>query len=645
MGNTLSNNSNNGNYIKYNNDNYNHTDAKVISKVNVANINIKTKNDSKCSKMYIIYQRVNGISKAFVLDIKILDLNIFVYVTDILNEKTTLVHVSRISINSQKFISYYLKYIQVSRDFMLVSLPENEKINVYNLTKLLNRNVLEFVSTVGLIIKADKNDEITSTIDFSNKTNESSNQQNKIDNIIPYKCILCKNVYIIICIGDAIYEKIIVTDYKNKSIHSLNMIDLDLNIHKSTLTFSINGRYVIIYDKMKKQVLMSDMNETNPKLEHIIIKNNIIAETLCISDNGKFIFFVEDTCMEFRIFDIHSNKIFMLNSEYNLTNIDNDRYNLLDNVKFHLLDYSQFAEVDLKNTNDHIYVIIAWNKRLSLVLYWIMRCSTSDHKGCLTSYYKLRDRSIIDMKLQGKLEYTYSNGNIFINKTTDELTVTDLNKAIPSNIVSLLANESRYDLIKLFKKTYNQNNYYDKIDIIGADESRIIYQVTDFMQFLMLLNKSTNSSNIFKLRVTANINIYGTIKSFNVYQDVLTGKITHDDIISEIFKIKGSACRHNVTNDLMNHIYEYTRIIVLKETTNGDLVRNDISSECVMYIGYTFALLVLKYYSTMTKLLTNNDSNTKHINLDIVKTFNKNFPAFEDFVKKSIELIIGEKLN
>src|SRR5579872_2810753 len=134
--------------------------------------NVITPIDIRFNKMYIIYQRVNGISKTFALSVKILDDNIFLYVTDILNNKTFLAHVVKILIKSGKNVSYYLKYIQISRDFTLISLPENDKINVYNLTKLLNRNILEYVDTVGITLRTNKHGEISSGIEIKNKVND-----------------------------------------------------------------------------------------------------------------------------------------------------------------------------------------------------------------------------------------------------------------------------------------------------------------------------------------------------------------------------------------------------------------------------------------------------------------------------------------
>ena len=239
--------------IDRNTDEYNYNiDAQVFSKDDMIIVpNSSTQQTIKYNKIYIIYQRNNGISRTFVLSIKIIDNNIFVYITNILNQSTILAHVIKISERMENNISYYLKYIQVSHDFTLLSLPENDNINIYNLTKLLNCNILEYVDNIGIDLKTN----VISDTKSEFKHNDFNTQ--------PYKCVLYKELYVIVYIDQNRYKRIIANDYKNKIIHDVNNLDLDVN--NSALCFSTNGHFIVIYDGSKKQLFICNMDDINPK--------------------------------------------------------------------------------------------------------------------------------------------------------------------------------------------------------------------------------------------------------------------------------------------------------------------------------------------------------------------------------------------
>ena len=657
--------------IYHDNDEYNYNiDAEVVFKDIVATIpNIYTPSDDKSNKVYIIYQRVNGVSRTFVLNIKIIDDNIFIYVTDVFNEKPILAHVVNILGRSDKNTAYYLKYIQISQDFTLLSLPENDRINVYNLTKLMNQNILEYVNDIGIVSKADVNGKISSSIEvFSLAPNKTVNLKVYADdlerdvlskncNIQPYKCVLCKDLYIVVCADFNRYTRIVAIDYKNKILHEVKNLDLDVNI--SVLRFSSNGRFVAIYDGIKNKIFVCDINEKEPSPQQVslVINDDADLNTVCISENGRFFFYVEDSDAKFRIYDIYFMKTYILDSKLKL-----DRSQLKD-IKFHLMDYSRFSSITMTgDACDNLYVLIGWNNNMSCVFYWMIRCSATG--------YNIYGPSYVNMKIKGKIEYVYNNGYMFIYKTSSGITVYDLNKIIPIRFAGMLASESKESLTIIFKEYYTSMSYYDKIELIGADDSKITYHMSEYMQFLMSLIRPTVSAAseihtsgidtiVFHLRVTSNINIYGVTKSFHIFQDLLTGKINQSDVIQNIFAVQGITGRHNMMHDLMNHMYEYTRVIALKETSAGNLNRMEFSNMISLYIGYILIMLVLKYYSMMLKVLSESLHSgisvtkyigqksvikEKHINFDIIDTFNKNFPAFKDFVDRSMDILIGEKL-
>lgn len=616
-------------------DQYN-IDAEVVSNNDKSVVpTITTPLDIKLNKMYIVYHRLNGKSKTFVLTVKIIDENIFIYTTDTSTNKTILSHVSKINVQDDRSAEYYLKYVQISRDFTLISLPENNKVNVYNLTKLLINNIMEYVNSVGIILKQDEHGNLRSGVEIvgnDNKNTVGAIEFKYIDceDVQPIKCVLCKDLFIVVCSKLNRYRKVVAVDYKNKLSHKIINVDLDMD--NSSLRFSTNGNHVAIYDGDKKQLFVADMSKEDPKLEKLplVINTRTLLDTICISDDGRFFFYVDYEDMMFRIYDIYFKKIYVLRSGLKLNTTH------IEEIKFHMMNYSRYTDIILtENTCDHLYVLVGWSKKLSSAFYWIIRCSKET--------YHIYDPSYVNMKIDGKIEYIYNNGYIFIYKTSSGLTVYDLNKIIPIRFAGILASDINNRIKENYDLNYDNNSYYDNIILIGADNDSTgtTYPVNNYMQFLMSLKKPYSEGiiqNKFNLDITANIFIYGTKKSFSIYQDLLTGKTTQSEIIDNIFMITGDVGRNNTMNSLLDHFYGYTRIIGLKDVDDNISNKSSHHSLLSMYIGYLLIVLILKYYSNLIKTSDN-------IDMSMLDTFCKNFPIFKNFMDRSIDLIIGEKIE
>ena len=145
------------------------------------------------------------------------------------------------------------------------------------------------------------------------------------------------------------------------------------------------------------------------------------------------------------------------------------------------------------------------------------------------------------------------------------------------------------------------------------------------------------------------------MKSFIIFEKLISGEITQNEIIDNIFLIKGKCGRHNMMANLMEHLYEYTRLIILqgKNKVTEKMNLNELKAK---YIGYILTILVLKYYSRLLNSLselyneesihiTTSKKNITHkINLNIINKFIENFPVFKEFMEISINTLIGEKV-
>ena len=104
---------------------------------------------------------------------------------------------------------------------------------------------------------------------------------------------------------------------------------------------------------------------------------------------------------------------------------------------------------------------------------------------------------------------------------------------------------------------------------------------------------------------------------------------------------------------LFEHMYEYTKVIALKENDVGMIDESYFSKIKSLYIGYLLLVLILKYYVHLFKeyetldVVKNNKINKNqaklfetHINFNIINEFNTHFPGFENYIVKVMHLLI-----
>ena len=190
----------------------------------------------------------------------------------------------------------------------------------------------------------------------------------------------------------------------------------------------------------------------------------------------------------------------------------------------------------------------------------------------------------------------------------------------------------------MFVGTTTTSRSYIFLEISAADDSTKIYDLDNMMKFMLLLHTEHCDTNKFQLRVTSNINIYDTTKSFDIFQKLLLKQINGSVIIEKIFATSESEKNgiHNVMSDLMMHFYEYIRVIILKELdTERKKEISEFDLNVLLYIGYTLLSLILKYYLVLSKI---NDQDM--IKYDILEIFIENFPLFEQFIGQTVTMIM-----
>ena len=57
----------------------------------------------------------------------------------------------------ENYLKHIKQYIQISKDLSLISLPERDKINIYNLPKLIEQNILKYEGDININLSYDPN--------------------------------------------------------------------------------------------------------------------------------------------------------------------------------------------------------------------------------------------------------------------------------------------------------------------------------------------------------------------------------------------------------------------------------------------------------------------------------------------------------
>lgn len=586
--------------------------------------------ETKNQKTYFIpnYHKHKNRSKILKLTVKIIDDNVLVYKNDMMNDECDkLIYVSKISnntSNNMQMVEHYLKFVQVSQDFRLFSIPEFNTVNLYDLSDNIEHP--KYVETINVIFDLEPDTKILRTV--------IENPNHVVD---PLKCTLYPRTYTIRWHdkNDEIKKKHMITTY-DFATKSQKYVDFEINnILNDTVNFSLNGAYVMLsnQENIKIYDTMNGLISTK--------KNTELTIPECISNDGNIILCTQKTKKSYDekyIMELCTNTTHQIKLNYPKMQEINNK------IKFYLVNNNQ-SNIDAKieeeklydqkwrSKSHKIYVLIGWDQLVKIYLFWIIDLTFENEivsNVSVSDVWKISNDELI------RLDYIHHNGNTFIYKTHDEIIIYELDKIVPIKYVDMYSNNYFKLLKKLCEKYYSSKKYYDSLEIVAADDSSKIYQMHKFTKYILSMHTDYNETNNFQVRETSNVNIYGTMKSFDIFQNILTQQSDGSEIIENIVLVRDINGRHNTMMDLMTHMYEYIRVFVLRELNEKKTEKTEFDNIVAIYIGYTLMSFVLKYYLVLSKA-------QKHetIKYDIIDSFNQNFPIFENFVKESVEILIN----
>lgn len=492
------------------------------------------KNDQMI-KQYIIYYKRYGYYKLLIKNIN--NNKLFVYIDD------KLIHI----VNNVKY-TYPLKYVQITSDFTLLSLPI-DKIYVYDLLSLIQKKEICIMYSFHTKI----NNNIYKTILFDTS----------------YWIIDSKNISIYEKNGNVMTNMYNIDNYNRFCKSSKCMISLDNN----KLTYYDFHKQKNIAINIQYQFHTNTLNVFNHKLFFVDIDNNFI------------------------IYEILQDKYHILKNIHGYSNLN-------------IINYDKLSS--MIDENNIFTVVYALSNDYNKIIYWII--NNNEGKFTMSCDYT------IDINLSDEIKYIYSKDHITILQSNDNVITCDINKIISIKIIELLATNEK----QIIQNNKN-DNIHNYISILATDETIQEYKLNNFMKEIISLH--AESDNIFFIRHNANLRILDS-NSFTIFQQLLTDNQYQSIILLKIFSIKEYVSRHNTVIELLDHMYDYTKTIIL----NPNSKNTSLHDKKALYVCYSIMTFIIRYY----ELSYMKENKTRDIKYDIINTFIDNFPLFSDFMTNNM---------
>ena len=569
--------------------------------------------EHKYDKTYIVYKTNCNTTKIYLFGIKITDNNLYIHITDIIhNHVKPKLQVIKINVNGEKTIGYYLNIIQISENFKLISVPYGDDICIYNVDAFINGDLSK------------------STI-----INTSSDNTNKG---IIYKCILTDDVFIII--RTIVASKfIIIYDYKNNTIHNIE--------HNNIIpcVFTSKCKYMYYYDT-EGNINIRHYNTQDIKTYRI----NSKMKNIILSNDNRLLFFVNQKS-EFYIYDIVKKHTFVIPIEFIFRETNKYKFYLYKYNIFRNCDNQHIYPSELLNNEiqSDIYVLTVWDIMNTKLYYWIIYCTHNNKNNIVSEQYTIK---IYDNINYDNVSYLSGNGTVFMynikNDNNNKLVICDTKKILLLKITEKIIDLLKHDIINYCCEHEKHMFFFpSEIEIVAANNTKQKYKLLNCQRIMLSYDKNKSEfpeTDSFTTRYITNIDICNTkMKSFDMFQNLLSGKISCSDIMTYILAIVDNIGRYNTMSDIIDHMTEYLRVMVLREDTNGELDQSVFGMIKTYFVGYYLMLLVLHFnaiYGT-DKINVYKIKSKKH-NTGLIDAFIENFQSFEQIILNYFSIDVDE---
>lgn len=543
--------------------------------------------EESINKYYFIPLREN----LHIIQVKIINNKIFLYLFNRTNENKSLVHI----FDTDGNISMIEKYIQISHDMKTISIPDENYLHIYKVDELITNQILEF-SELNTKLKLDSNiptlEKIKNTKNIHSASITTDELQKNKNELFPYKCLLYSNKYIIVC------KDILTNKYKNVLIYDFiqrktQVINLNSSLDYKLL-ISENAKSMGIYDISEQKYLnllpfsngkSGDFDMLFKKVAILKSSENetpIYLNTLAISDDCNLI-----TCItcdnKIRLIDIKNSNSTI--EDYHI------KTSLEINPKNSVINIFSYGDLCV-NMFNKIYSVVIYDKREHTSLVFVL--------AKIDDQFILSNPKNIKFNVSDEIECTYTNSHNYIFKLKDNVVSCNINQEIIEAIIDTYLDVTKYKIQNLLSNFNKKNKKEYAIRISDGEENEII-----LTQHWIMSLFSVNENDTLELKFCENfdtrifkccdgnkispanviINLFQDHKLVNEYLYFISNESTKKrkmDIIFgfmlkfiEIFKIRNK--NNEIILDLGTNYCEYLLVkIILLSYKNKSISINKI---------------------------------------------------------------------
>lgn len=225
----------------------------------------------------------------------------------------------------------------------------------------------------------------------------------------------------------------------------------------------------------------------------------------------------------------------------------------------------------------------------------------------------LHEQTVCDVSDgSGKHDYIHISPDTLIvsaGKTGEDIEVYDINKIIPIVMCRGLYRILRSQVKDMIKKSASDISdcikvvgnidpmEYTKITIMAADDRECTYDVSDpIIKYCLIVDilsrrmceirsnllggtiRNRGATNlVYGMTVNTNMTI-AKIKSFKIFESILTGDADCELLIGELCTSDSSYDRYHCVLEILDHFYDYTKYILLDHNKNDSKVTDSDAS-------------------------------------------------------------------
>lgn len=520
---------------------------KTLSIDNILSSYLSNNTESFC-KFYYVQLEDSFNTNYYIINIRIVLDKIYLYLHDIKLNCNTLIHTFEPNNN----IKQINKYIQMSPDLKIFSIPDKEYLYFFKVDSLIKYKQLD---QFDFDIKFNM---LSNTL-LSTSSNSSLDTFSELSLSNILKCVLYANKYIFIDTNKSNVKNIMIFDFLKKKIKFINT-NFEPNIK---ITLNSNGNYMLLYNNVNVYII----DNVNYKKQIIPFNDSHNIVSTSLSPNGKIIVFLtDDGLLKIFINNIDNYKQVIFNVRKHIKSI---------NFKMYLYDYSNIL---LNNEiYSELYLLVLFDMSFHKLHIWSMLICNNDE-------IILSEPKEITFNIKSKINSLNVHDCIFIYKYTDFVDIYDIKKYFLNILINAILDAIKL-LIRNKIKIKTNNTINTNFKIITTDREINIITNTWLKE---ICNFDLNLTNFKELEYDILTYNEKRLTTIEIFLTIFKDHYKISDMIKELNNEIGQTKKVNL---IINGLFQ-----IKSKLLEQNFLLENIQSELTYYFEYLIIKFVLNYY-------------------------------------------------